>query len=116
MNRRLGRRISMKQISKFPCQLKPILTAGILYASLVVGSRAAEVAAAAPKVFCDDPATLVASKAALTAGDAALKPALTHLLTEADKHLEQKASSVMDKKQVPPSGDKHDFVSQAPYF
>ena len=70
----------------------------------------------APKVFCDDAATLLASKDALTAGDAALKPAMTHLLAEADKRLNQKASSVMDKNQVPPSGDKHDYISQAPYY
>jgi hypothetical protein len=106
----------MKHFPKYSHQLMPVLTAGLLCANLVVGSRAADMAGAAPKVFCDDPATLVASKTALANGDAAIKPALAHLLAEADKHLEQKASSVMEKKQVPPSGDKHDFVSQAPYF
>jgi Alginate lyase len=38
------------------------------------------------------------------------------LLAEADKRLEQKPASVMDKIHLPPSGDKHDYISQAPYF
>src|ERR1700744_4158067 len=69
-----------------------------------------------PRVFSDDTATLMASKAALAEGDKSLKAALERLLHEADRRLEQKAPSVMDKKQVPPSGDKHDYMSQAPYF
>ena len=51
----------------------------------------------------------------LAAGDPALRPALDRLLADADKRLQQKPSSVMDKTQIPPSGDKHDYVSQAPY-
>lgn len=83
---------------------------------LAFSIHAAEPAATSPKVFCDDAATLVASKAALAAGNAALKPALGRLIQEADARLVQRPSSVMDKKQTPPSGDKHDFVSQAPYY
>jgi hypothetical protein len=82
----------------------------------LTGQMHAADSAAAPKVFCDDPQTLAASKAALAAGDAALPPARKHLLADADKLLDQKPLSVMDKKQIAPSGDKHDFVSQAPYF
>ena len=87
----------------------------ILLCSSLLVCRAAETAAAL-KVFCADAPTLVANKAALAAGDAALKPALHSLLVDADKKLEQKPASVMDKKQIPPSGDKHDFISQAPYY
>lgn len=36
--------------------------------------------------------------------------------TEADKLLKQPIYSVMDKAQAGPSGDKHDFVSYAPYW
>src|SRR5262249_41732789 len=46
----------------------------------------------------------------------ALKPVLEPLLREADKALEMKPLSVMDKGVTPPSGDKHDYMSQAPYF
>jgi len=69
-----------------------------------------------PKIFSADRQTLAASKSRLAAGDPTLQPALNRLLADADKRLEQKPSSVMDKIQTPPSGDKHDYISQAPYF
>ncbi len=77
---------------------------------------AAQASSALARVFCADPQTLAASKAALESGDPALKPALDQLLKDANSHLDQKPPSVMEKKQVPPSGDKHDYLSQAPYF
>jgi hypothetical protein len=69
-----------------------------------------------PRTFSADPQTLVASKTALAAGDASLKPALDNLLEDANDLLNRRTPSVMDKRQPPPSGDKHDFMSQAPYF
>jgi hypothetical protein len=93
-----------------------ILFAGFICASSAGNVQAAEAAGAPPKVFSADPQTLLASKSALAAGDATLQPALKRLLADADKRLEQKPSSVMDKTQIPPSGDKHDYISQAPYF
>ncbi|HTB82117.1 MAG TPA: alginate lyase family protein [Candidatus Sulfotelmatobacter sp.] len=79
---------------------------------LAFSTRAAEL----PKVFCDDARVLAANKSALANGDAGLQPALKHLLKDADSRLNEKPHSVMDKEQVPSSGDKHDFMSQAPYF
>lgn len=38
------------------------------------------------------------------------------LLKAADRALETKPVSVMDKTKTPPSGDKHDYLSQAPYW
>src|SRR4051794_11113797 len=38
------------------------------------------------------------------------------LIKAAGRALEQKPVSGMDKKKVPPSGDKHDYLSQAPYW
>src|ERR1039458_7106523 len=92
------------------------LSAGLMFAHSISRAQSVMNAGTPLKVFCDDPQTLAASKAAFAAGDTALQPALKHLLADADKLLEQKPLSVMDKKQVPPSGDKHDFISQAPYF
>ena len=69
-----------------------------------------------PKVFCADPHAMGAAKAKLAAGDNSLKPALDRLLRDANHALEIKPPSVMDKRRVPPSGDKHDYMSQAPYF
>jgi len=69
-----------------------------------------------PNTIYADPHALAAAKSAYAAGDSALKPAFDHLFADATKALKSKPASVMDKTKVPPSGDKHDFISQAPYF
>lgn len=95
---------------------RQLLFAVVLVIGFVGRTSASEAADQLPKVFCADPLTLVTNKSALANGDPALRPALNHLLTYADALLAQKPSSVMDKTQLPPSGDKHDYLSQAPYF
>jgi len=95
--------------------LAPLLVA-VVFFGLARVLPAAAVTALAPRVFSADPATLIASKSALVAGSATLRPALDQLLAAADKSLLHAVHSVMEKAQVPPSGDKHDYVSQAPYF
>lgn len=69
-----------------------------------------------PKVIYADPHALAEAKAKFQSGDPSLKPAFDRLLEGAQKALKSKPVSVMDKHQVPPSGDKHDYISQAPYF
>jgi hypothetical protein len=51
--------------------------------------------------------------AAPSAGQAAARAAL---LREAERALAAGPFSVMDKRRVPPSGDKHDFLTLAPYW
>lgn len=80
------------------------------------GFLASGIAPVTPKVFLDDPKTLAAARTNVLLGSPTVEPALRHLLGEADKVLAAKPTSVMDKKQMPPSGDKHDYMSQAPYF
>lgn len=46
---------------------------------------------------------------------AADTPALERLRADADKALAAAPHSVMEKTRVPPSGDKHDYLSLAPY-
>lgn len=41
---------------------------------------------------------------------------LDDLVSQADKILDQEPLSVMTKEVVPPSGDKHDYISTAPYW
>lgn len=49
--------------------------------------------------------------------DERLAKALRDLRTQADRLVAKaRVYSVMDKKQVPPSGDKHDYMSQGPYW
>jgi hypothetical protein len=69
-----------------------------------------------PKVFKADPHVLADVKTKLAAGNPSLKPALDKLLSDAGHALKTKSPSVMNKHRVPPSGDKHDYMSQAPYY
>jgi hypothetical protein len=55
-------------------------------------------------------------KARLAAGDESLQPALKTLQAEADQAAQSTPPSVVQKTRLPPSGDKHDSLSQAPYF
>src|SRR5580698_1413289 len=59
---------------------------------------------------------LADKKTKLASKDPSLLPAYEQLLNDADKLLSYKPVSVMDKTGLPPSGDKHDYMSIAPYF
>ena len=52
----------------------------------------------------------------LQSGDATLVPAYNQLLKDADKALNYKPVTVMNKTDLPPSGNKHDYMSIAPYW
>src|SRR5579884_3082765 len=52
----------------------------------------------------------------LRRGEPQFRAALTQLEADADKDLSVAPLSVMDKAVTPPSGDKHDYMSQAPYW
>ncbi len=84
-----------------------------LFALLLLGSNAR---AAQPRVFCASSQALADAKAKFAHGDADWQSAFHTLLADADQALKLTPPSVMDKKRLPPSGDKHDFVSFAPYW
>ena len=69
-----------------------------------------------PAVFSADTKAIEKNKAKVAGKDASLMPAFKQLIKEADKALEFGPVSVMEKKNDPPSGDKHDYMSLAPYF
>ena len=69
-----------------------------------------------PKVFCLDPIKLTMTKARINRGDQSLQPALKHLRLDADQALKQGPFSVTFKKALPPSGDKHDYMSRGSYW
>src|SRR5207247_1046274 len=50
------------------------------------------------------------------AGDQQFAPALAALRTRADRELNTQPLTIVHKPKAPPSGDKHDYVSMAPYF
>jgi hypothetical protein len=62
------------------------------------------------------PASRLASVATRAAADERVKTALGEVIAQADKALQLAPVSVMDKSITPPSGDKHDYMSQAPYW
>jgi len=69
-----------------------------------------------PRYFSAKPGGLIKAKEKLTTGDESLTKALNKLVKDADKALAEAAPSVMSKEKLPPSGDKHDYMSLAPYF
>lgn len=70
----------------------------------------------APRVFLVDPATLANVRSACLTDDVSIRPAFKKLIKDADKLLNAVPVSVMEKSQVPPSGDKHDYMSLGRYF
>ena len=88
----------------------------MLLAATVAANAGAAPAATPPRVFVLDAKALAANRARVAAGDKDLAAAVEALRKQADKALKAGPFSVMDKKDVPPSGDKHDYTSLAPYY
>ena len=68
------------------------------------------------RVFVKDKDALIINKAKIKSGDKNLIPAYDKLMKDADKLLRIQPTSVMEKKQTPPSGNMHDYMSLAIYF
>src|SRR5262245_2188445 len=86
---------------------------GAAAVAVALGSIAA---GPAPRVFLLDPARVQAVRAQVHDNDPAVARAWAALRVDADKALAAGPFSVVDKSVTPPSGDKHDYTSQAPYF
>lgn len=71
--------------------------------------------ASQPRVFLLDAKMLIHLKSA-PSSDSRKQEVVTAVTTAADKAMNEGPFSVMQKAVVPPSGDKHDYMSQAPYF
>ncbi|HEX6184685.1 MAG TPA: alginate lyase family protein [Pyrinomonadaceae bacterium] len=69
-----------------------------------------------PRVFLVDPRGLAETKRRILSGDKSLDAPLRKLEDDARKALGAASFSVTTKGATPPSGDKHDYMSQAPYF
>jgi len=69
-----------------------------------------------PRTIMLNPLSLVnAQKDFQSGNNIQLRVDIKDLISEADSFLDKNATSVTDKKQLPPSGDKHDFLSLAPF-
>ena len=81
------------------------------------GQQASRASAeSAPRVFLLDGNRLASVRTAIERGDKELEAAWLKLQRDAQKALTSGAFSIMNKGATPPSGDKHDYLSQAPYF
>lgn len=69
-----------------------------------------------PRVFLIDGRKLAETKRRVRSGDQTFAAALSKLEADARRVLQQKPLSVVSKTATPPSGDQHDYLSQAPYF
>lgn len=67
-----------------------------------------------PAVFVLDAKTLAANRNRLKASSVPVR-AYKELIKDAEEALKFGPVSVMEKKNIPPSGDKHDYMSLAPY-
>src|SRR5262249_55125486 len=59
---------------------------------------------------------LQAVRERISHGDKQFQPALDALRRDADRALDGRPFSVVNKDAIPPSGDKHDYLSFAPYW
>jgi hypothetical protein len=85
--------------------------AAMLALATAVGAQPAP-----PASLLLDRAHVAGVRARAAQGDAGLRAAIATLEADAAKALAIAPMSVMDKGVVPPSGDKHDYLSQAPYW
>ena len=69
-----------------------------------------------PATLMMDGRILAESKQRVLAGDARVQPAFSNLLQNAETALKAGTFSVVNKTKVPPSGDKHDYMSFSRYW
>ena len=84
----------------------------ILLGLIIIG----EVSAQLPKVLIMDAKRLADVKKKWQEKDVAILRLTDSLQKQANGFLKMKPVSVMDKQFTPVSGNKHDYMSQAPYF
>ena len=92
-----------------------LVTAALAFASTGWAQQPAPQPGAPPRVFVLHADSLLALRARVVAGDV-YKPSLDSLRAEANELLKLEPLSVTQKPQFPPSRDKHDYMSLAPYW
>ena len=87
----------------------------ILLAALA-GSIAKTQPPTLPDLLLLDRGVLEGSRQAFRTGQGSVDPGTRTLMQEAEEALRAELVSVTQKEQVPPSGDKHDYMSLGPYW
>jgi len=100
-------------------QSKTVLAVLLVAAAAVVFTRSYGQRAdggAMPRVFLLDAKQVQLTRQRVRNGDKSLTAAWAKLEREARKALSEGPFSIVNKSVTPPSGDKHDYMTQAPYF
>ena len=89
--------------------MKPFVLILTLCACAAVGQ-------AQPRTFIYDPQVVEGVRSAIQSGSKEYAAALKALRSAAENELATRPVSVVEKKQLPPSGDKHDYMSFGKYW
>ena len=95
---------------------RPRSFASMLLIACVQLTILGQVESGSPKVFLLNANDLVTTRQRINSGDKKTEAALSKLRVDAEKALTAGPFSVTTKTVTPPSGDKRDYMSQAPYF
>ena len=88
----------------------------VCFACALMICSAGSIAAELPDYFLAKPGSLAKALQRYKDGDKDLAKAVKNVIKSADEALAMDPPSVMAKTATPPSGDKHDYLSLAPYF
>ena len=113
-------RIRSGQLGRLDLKNPPTPVGGIFLFAMVIALLSAfppvAQAGQTPRVFLLDSKQLELTKRLIHDGDKSVAPAVEKLERDANKALASGPFSIVTKEVTPPSGDKHDYMSQAPYF
>lgn len=101
---------------EFPLRRTVYSSMNFFRALLVSSALVVSIHAATPGIYGIPPRLLEERLEAWKNGDAAIRPPVERLMKEADALLGAKPLSVMDKKLLPASGDRHDYYSFGIYW
>jgi hypothetical protein len=88
----------------------------VVVSGLALGTSSTMLKATGPRVFVLDAEQLHSIRLRIRANDDRLTPAVAQLKRDADEALKVGPFSVTNKNVLPRRGDKHDYMSQAPYW
>jgi len=90
--------------------------APVLSLCLFLMGQVALWAGSATEYYGARPGALAKAKSSYQGGREPELSSVNKIISDANRYLKQEPESVMDKTKVPPSGNKHDYMSIAPYF
>ena len=106
----------MRELLRLALLLASVIVGGTLVPAVTEIAAQSEATTKRPQVFLLDARQLLLTREQIRGKDAAVAPAWAKLEREAQKALSAGPFTIINKLVTPPSGDKHDYISQAPYF